>query len=69
MNDDYRQVIEKKAEEIYRTVSQKYVMLPTSNKVIKQNMVRDTINLTPQETEQLSKYASNDDYVKNRKRI
>lgn len=67
MNDDYRQVIEKKAEEIYRTVSQKYVMLPTSNKVIKQNMVRDTINLTPQETEQLSKYASNDDYVKKQK--
>lgn len=69
MNDDYRQVIEKKAEEIYRTVSQKYVMLPTSNKVIKQNMVRDTINLTPQETEQLSKYASMMTMLKNRKRI
>ena len=67
MNTEYRGIIEKKAEEIYRTVSQKFVMLPTSNNAIKQNMVSDMINFTPQETEQLSKYAANDNYVKKQK--
>lgn len=67
MNTEYRAIIEKKAEEIYRTVSQKFVMLPTSNNAIKQNMVSDMINFTPQETEQLSKYASDDNYVKQQK--
>lgn len=67
MNTEYRGIIEKKAEEIYRTVSQKFVMLPTSNNAIKQNMVSDMINFTPQETEQLSKYASDDNYVKQQK--
>ncbi len=67
LNTDYRDIIEKRAEEIYRTVSQKFCVLPTSNKAIKQNMVSDIINLTPQETEQLSKYASNDNYVRKQK--
>lgn len=67
LNKDYRDIIEKKAEEIYRTVSQKFVTLPTSNKAIKQNVASETINLTPQETEQLSKYAADDSYVKKQK--
>lgn len=67
LKTEYRNIIEKKAEEIYRTVSQKFVMLPTSNNAIKQNMVSDVMNFTPQETEQLSKYAANDLYVKKQK--
>jgi putative sterol carrier protein/multimeric flavodoxin WrbA len=67
LNTEYRDIIEKRAEEMYRTVSQKFSALPTSNKAIKQNMVSDIINLTPQETEQLSKYAANDNYVKKQK--
>lgn len=67
MNQEYRDIVEKKAEEMYRTVSQKITVLPTSNKAIAQNVVSDTINLTPQETEQLSKYVSNDTYVKKQK--
>ena len=67
LNSGYMDIVEKKAEEIYRTVSQKFTMLPTSNKAIKQNIVSDTINLTPQESEQLSKYAANDNYVKKQK--
>lgn len=67
INPEYRAIVEKKAEEIYRTVSQKFTTLPTSNNAIKQNMVSDMINFTPQETEQLSKYASNDNYVKKQK--
>lgn len=67
LNSGYMGLVEKKAEEVYRAVSQKFVTLPTSNKEIKQNIVSDTINLTPQESEQLSKYASDDKYVKKQK--
>lgn len=67
-NTDYMQIIEKKAEEIYRTVSQKKVVLPSSNNAIQQNLVSETINLTPQESEQLSKYASDDTYIKKQKK-
>lgn len=67
MNSNYMELIEKKAEETYRAVSQKFAMFPSSNKAIKQNIVSETINLTPQETEQLSKYAANDNYVKKQK--
>ncbi len=67
MNSNYMELIEKKAEETYRAVSQRFTMFPSSNKAIKQNIVSDTINLTPQESEQLSKYAANDNYVKKQK--
>ena len=67
LNMNYMQLVEKKAEEVYRAVSQKFTIMPTSNKAIKQNIVGDTINLTPQESEQLSKYAADDSYVKQQK--
>lgn len=67
INPEYIDIIEKKAEEIYRTVSQKIVTLPSSNNAIKSNIVSDTIKLTPQESEQLSKYASDDTYIKKQK--
>ena len=67
LNSGYMELVEKKAEEMYRAVSQKFVTMPTSNKAIKQNIVSDTINLTPQESEQLSKYAADDRYVKKQK--
>lgn len=67
LNTGYMELVEKKAEEVYRAVSQKFVTLPTSNKAIKQNIVSDTINLTPQESEQLSKYAADDTYVRQQK--
>ncbi|MGN0369115.1 MAG: SCP2 sterol-binding domain-containing protein [Butyrivibrio sp.] len=67
LNTGYMELVEKKAEEVYRAVSQKFVMFPSSNKAIKQNIISDTINLTPQEFEQLSKYAANDTYVKKQK--
>lgn len=67
LNAGYMELVEKKAEEVYRAVSQKFVMFPSSNKAIKQNIISDTINLTPQEFEQLSKYVANDTYVKKQK--
>ena len=68
MNDEYAGLIEKKAENIYRTIHQKTVSFPASNQAVKQKVaVSKTINLTPQETEQLSQYASDEDYVQQQK--
>jgi multimeric flavodoxin WrbA len=68
MNKDYNLIIEKKAENLYRTISQKMKSLPTSNLAIKQRVLRtQQLNLTPQESEQLSEYVSDDTYVKKQK--
>lgn len=68
MNKDYNLIIEKKAENLYRTISQKMKSLPTSNLAIKQSVLRtQQLNLTPQESEQLSEYVSDDTYVKKQK--
>lgn len=67
INPEYQGIFEKKAEEIYRTVSQKVKTLPSSNNAIKSNIVSETIRLTPQESEQLSRYASDDTYIKKQK--
>ena len=62
-NDNYKIIIEKYAENVYRTISQRIMQLPSSSQTIKNNMLKDTIKLTPQESEQLSKYASDDDQI------
>lgn len=68
MNKDYNLIIEKCAENLYRTISQRIKSLPTSNHAIKQSVLRTpTLDLTPQESEQLSKYVSDDSYVKKQK--
>lgn len=65
MNEDYAVIIEKKAENLYRTISQKIKNLPTSNQAVKRSVSRTSqLELTPQESEQLSKYVSDDSYVK-----
>ncbi len=68
MNKDYTAIIEKKAENLYRTINQKYTSFPASNQAVK-NMVSFTqnVDLTPQESEQLSEYASDDGYVQRQK--
>lgn len=67
-NSDYAGIIEKRAEDFYRTIQKKAKMLPTSTGAIKQNILRSsTITLTPQESEQLSVYVSDDAYVKKQK--
>lgn len=68
MNKDYTIIIEKKAENLYRTISQKMKSLPNSNLAVKQSVLRTPqMELTPQESEQLSKYVSDDSYVKKQK--
>ncbi|MBB2184685.1 SCP2 sterol-binding domain-containing protein [Lachnospiraceae bacterium MD1] len=67
-NSDYAGIIEKKAESFYRVIHQKRKVLPTSNTAIKQNVLRSSsLPLTPQESEQLSVYVSDDTYVKKQK--
>ena len=68
MNQEYTLIIEKKAENLYRSISQKMKALPSSNQAIKQTVLRTpSMELTPQESEQLSKYVSDDTYVKKQK--
>ena len=68
MNEGYLKLIEKKAENMYRTINQKIPSLPASNQAVKQ-MVYSTknIDLTPQESEQLSQYVADDSYVQRQK--
>lgn len=68
MNRDYNQIIEKKAENLYRNISQKIKGLPTSSQAVSRTVNRtQKLELTPQESEQLSKYVSDDGYVKKQK--
>lgn len=68
MDPNYASIIEKKAENLYRTVSQKVHSLPSSNQAVKKIVgVSKNIPLTPQESEQLSKYASDEQYVQQQK--
>lgn len=68
LNQEYAKLIEKKAENLYRTVSQRVQSLPSSNQAVKKAVgVQKNIPLTPQESEQLSKYASDEQYVQQQK--
>lgn len=68
MNHDYSLIIEKKAENLYRTISQKQKSLPTSNQAVTRTIMRtQQMDLTPQESEQLSQYVADDSYVKKQK--
>lgn len=67
-NMEYTRLIEKKAEDLYRTINQHVAVLPCSNQAVKQKVsFTQSLNLTPQEAEQLSELASNDVYVQKQK--
>lgn len=69
MNEQYIRIIEKKAENLYRSISQKMACFPASNQAVKQKIaVPKSDNLTPQETEQLSQYVADDSYVQRQKK-
>ncbi|MBQ8823162.1 MAG: SCP2 sterol-binding domain-containing protein [Lachnospiraceae bacterium] len=68
MNPQYVTIIEKKAENMYRTINQKVPSFPASNLVVKQMVsITPNFDFTPQETEQLSMYASDAMYVQRQK--
>ena len=67
-NPEYIRLLDKKAENLYRMISQKITALPASNQVVKQKVsLTKSADLTPQESEQLSKYVVDDKYVKTQK--
>ena len=68
LNKEYGKIIEKKAEHLYRTINQSISVLPSSSVVIRTKVLKPhSLELTPQESEQLSKFVSNDTYVKQQK--
>jgi putative NADPH-quinone reductase len=67
-NPEYSLLIEKAAENFYRTFSKKQNIFPTStNAVCETILPPKSIHLTPQESEQLASYVSDDNYVKKQK--
>lgn len=67
-NPAYATFIEKRAENFYRIFSKKMSILPSSDNVVQETVSRSSlINLTPQESEQLSMYVSDETYVKTQK--
>lgn len=67
-NAQFSLMIEKKAENFYRMISQKVIAFPNSSMEVKKTVLRSSnLSLTPQESEQLSEYVSNDNYVKKQK--
>lgn len=68
VNPGYMRLIEKRTEDLYRAISQKAAVLPCSNQVVKQKVSHtQSLNLTPQEAEQLSELAADDLYVQKQK--
>lgn len=67
-NSNYARVIEKRTEDLYRSINQKTAVFPCSNQAVKQKVsFTQSLNLTPQEAEQLSELASDDFYVQKQK--
>lgn len=67
-NAGYARVIDKRTEDMYRYINQKMPIFPNSNQAVKQKITfTQSLNLTPQEAEQLSELASDDLYVQKQK--
>ena len=66
-NQVYASIIEKKAEEIYRIVSHKTPLLPNSINASNAELPSAGIELTQEESEQLSVYVADDTFVKKQK--
>ncbi|MBR1930865.1 MAG: SCP2 sterol-binding domain-containing protein [Lachnospiraceae bacterium] len=68
MNEQYVNIIERKAENLYRTINQKVPSFPSSNQVVKQKVsIPQSNTLTQQETEEWSHFVSDDNYVQRQK--
>lgn len=67
-NEDYMNLVEKSAENIYKSINRKQICLPTSGREVRQKVSKTkTSLLTQQETEQLSEYISDETYVNKQK--
>ena len=67
-NAEYAHIIEKKAEALYRTTSHRAQGLPSSNQAVKKSVLHShQLSLTSEESEQLSQFVSDDNYVRQQK--
>lgn len=67
-SSDYSFLIEKKTENFYRFFSKKIASFPSSSVAVRESAMQSKkISLTPQESEQLSAYVSDDTYVQRQK--
>lgn len=67
-NEAYTALIEKTAEDMYRTINKRVQALPASNQAVNRFVsITKKMDLTPNEAEQLSRYASDDSYVQKTK--
>ena len=67
-NEGYTALIEKTAEDMYRTINKRVHALPASNQAVNRFVsITKKMDLTPNEAEQLSRYASDDSYVQKTK--
>lgn len=68
-NKKYVELIEKSAENIYKSINQKNTALPASSRVVTQKVTTTKVSLfTQQENEQLSELVSDDSYVDQQKK-
>lgn len=68
MNSEYSDLLEEEAERFYRHVNKDRVIFDSSTLLHRNNLERNrTVELSPQESEQLSVYVSDDIYVKKQK--
>lgn len=68
MNGAYTKQLERAAENLYRVINQKMARFPSSEAILRSGlMAGNMIPLTPQESEQLTEYVSNDNYVRKQK--
>lgn len=67
-NEGYGALIEKTAEDMYRTINKRVHALPASNQAVNRFVsITRKMDLTPKEAEQLSQYTSDDSYVQKTK--
>ncbi len=67
-NGDYKFFIEKKAEDLYKSIEKHLTGLPTSSQAVTQSVqVSRQMQLTPQESEQLSELAADEGKVRQQK--
>lgn len=68
ISKEYSSMIEKKAEQIYRVINQRIASFPSSGQAVSSKAARTAVmDLTPQESDQLSRYVADDNYVKQQK--
>ncbi len=68
LHETYHSIVERKAENLYRTVNQKQASFPASNQAVKQQIsTTPRMDLSPQETEELSRFVANEEYVQQQK--